>query len=145
MIEVSRFDFWSSASVHWHLWRIGSVSLITSSFTVIRPPTSFSCRCPWPRRSISVVCGTGVLVHMGGWPLLLVLLRAYGRSCFPLLLSSMSPSSHCCLFSGSASPHLCLVAICATADVHDVYELMRALSLIKVQNHLLASSMQCDV
>jgi hypothetical protein len=45
----------------------------------------------------------------------------------------------------SASPHLCLAAICATADVHDVYELMRALSLIKVQNQLLTASVQRDV
>jgi hypothetical protein len=43
--------------------------------------------------------------------------------------------------------HTCLAAICVIADVHDVYELMRALSLIKVrkQYSVLMCSVKCDV
>jgi hypothetical protein len=37
----------------------------------------------------------------------------------------------------STSSQLCLAVICTTADVHDVYELMREFSLNKVQNQTL--------
>jgi hypothetical protein len=91
----------------------------------------------------------GRLVHIGGWPMLLgvaggvrVLVFASAFLLFSFLsrFLAVTAVSFC-----SASPHLCLVVICAAADVHDVYELMRALSLIKVQNLLLALSMQCDI
>jgi hypothetical protein len=92
----------------------------------------------------SVVCRTGVLVHMG-WHILL--LWCYwgrmGANVFfvsLLCLFAVTATSLC-----SASSHLCLVAICATADVHDVYELMSALSLIKVRKQTKSSVVLCDV
>jgi hypothetical protein len=96
--------------LHKHARRIGSVPSVTCPLSSLVVSALH----------ISLVCRTGVgsEVNMGCCGVIWT--AAYG-------LSSKSLSGHCCFFSPSVLHCLgfCPVAVCAMADVHDVYEIMR--------------------